>query len=146
MQATLNGLIEKYQQANAGFELVKYGEVYKFVSDSEIYPYLETLLQLESKKKLSNSALETLAIIAYKQPITRVEIEEIRGVSSDLMLRKLLARNLICETGRLEAPGRPILYSVTQEFLDAFKLTDINELPALADYQDLTTESDELYE
>ena len=75
--------------------------------------------------------METLAIIAYKQPITRVEIEEIRGVSCDMMIRKLLARSLIKECGRTDAPGRPFLYEVTEEFMDAFKLKSLNELPDL---------------
>ena len=146
VELALNNLLEKYQPTKYGFELVKYGDIYKFVSSSDIYPYLEALLQLETTRKLSNSALETLAIIAYKQPITRLEIEEIRGVSSDMMLRKLLARGLIVETGRIDAPGRPILYGITQEFLDTFKLTDLNELPDLPTYSSDDAESDELYD
>lgn len=145
VEMALNNLMEKYQAPSFGFELVNYGEIYKFVSSSEIYPYLEALLKLESKRKLSPSALETLAIIAYKQPVTRLEIEEIRGVSSDMMLRKLLARDLIEEVGRIEAPGRPILYGVTQEFLDTFKLTDLKELPDLPTFE-TESESDELYD
>ena len=89
--------------------------------------------------------METLAIIAYKQPITRVEIEEIRGVGADMMLRKLLARDLIQEAGRSEAPGRPILYEVTNEFLNSFKLMSLEELPDLPDFKS-TEESDDLFE
>ena len=80
---------------------------------------------------LSQAALETLAIIAYKQPLTRIEIEEIRGVNCDMMIRKLLARNLIRECGRTDGPGRPFLYEVTEEFMDAFKLESLKELPDL---------------
>ena len=75
-----------------------------------------------------------MAIIAYKQPITRVEIEEIRGVSCDMMIRKLLARNLIREAGRLEVAGRPFTYEVTEQFMDTFKLKSLDELPELPEY------------
>ena len=94
---------------------------------------------------MSQAALETLAIIAYKQPITRVEIEELRGVSADVMLRKLQARNLIKEAGRSEAVGRPILYEVTDEFMDSFKLYTLKELPDLPEYNK-ESDSDNLFE
>ena len=89
---------------------------------------------------LSNAALETLAIIAYKQPITRVEIEEIRGVGCDMMIRKLLARSLIKECGRSDAPGRPFLYEVTKEFMDTFQLESLKELPDLPDFKEQVDE------
>ena len=92
------------------------------------------LFSIAKISKLSNAALETLAIIAYKQPITRVEIEEIRGVGADVMIRKLEARGLIKEEGRSDAPGRPFLYSVTDEFMDAFKLLSLDELPDLPEF------------
>ena len=88
--------------------------------------------------------METLAIVAYKQPITRGEIEEIRGVSCDMMVRKLLARNLIKECGRSDAPGRPFLYEVTEEFMDTFKLVSLKELPELPEFKD--TMEEELFE
>ncbi|HLV49769.1 MAG TPA: SMC-Scp complex subunit ScpB, partial [Erysipelothrix sp.] len=81
--------------------------------------------------QLSQAALETLAIIAYKQPITRLEIEEIRGVNSDMMCRRLEAMDLIREVGRADTIGRPILYEVTPSFMDVFKLTSLNELPEI---------------
>ena len=90
--------------------------------------------------------METLAIIAYKQPITRVEIEEIRGVSADVMLRKLQARGLIKEDGRSEAPGRPILYSVTDEFMNDFQLVSLDELPELPDFNEDSKEGSDLFE
>lgn len=101
----------------------------KFVTVDEIYPTLSFYLQLKQTRQLSQSALETLAIIAYKQPITRIAIEEIRGVSCELMLRKLVALDLIVEAGRETTPGRPILYEVTPEFLDVFSLLSLDELP-----------------
>lgn len=130
----LDNIRAKYANDNFAIELVNYGGSYKFVSKALIYPFLEKLFNDNKLSSLSQSALETLAIIAYKQPITRIEIEELRGVGSDMMLRKLLARNLIKEVGRSDAPGRPILYEVTTEFLDSFKLVDLKDLPELPNY------------
>ncbi|MDY3092175.1 MAG: SMC-Scp complex subunit ScpB, partial [Erysipelotrichaceae bacterium] len=112
----LDNIENKYKSEIYGIELVNYGGVYKFLSKKSVYPYATKLFETAKSSSLSQSALETLAIIAYKQPVTRVEIEELRGVGSDMMLRKLLSRNLIKEAGRSEAPGRPILYEVTDEF------------------------------
>ncbi len=130
----LENIQRKYGSELYGIELVGYGSVYKFVTKKDIYPYAQKLFGETKPNNLSAAALETLAIIAYKQPITRVEIEELRGVSADVMLRKLQARNLIREAGRSEAVGRPILYEVTEEFMDAFKLYTLNELPDLPEY------------
>lgn len=131
----LDQLVLKYQQSVYPFEIVSYGGRYKFLSKMNMHSYVEHLFQNTKATVLSQSALETLAIIAYKQPITRVEIEEIRGVGSDMMLRKLQARDLIREKGRSDAPGRPILYEVTKEFMDSFKLLSMDELPDLPIYQ-----------
>ena len=130
----LENIQKKYASELFGIELVGYGSVYKFISKKAIYPYAQRLFGASKQNTLSQAALETLAIIAYKQPITRVEIEELRGVSADVMLRKLQARNLIREAGRSEAVGRPILYEVTEEFMDSFKLYTLNELPDLPEY------------
>ena len=130
----LENIQRKYSSELYGIELVGYGSVYKFITKKDIYPYAQKLFGETKPNNLSAAALETLAIIAYKQPITRVEIEELRGVSADVMLRKLQARNLIREAGRSEAVGRPILYEVTEEFMDAFKLYTLNELPDLPEY------------
>lgn len=130
----LTEISKNYSDDKHGIELVNYGGVYKFVSKVEISEYAKELFKVNKVNKLSPAALETLAIIAYKQPITRVEIEEIRGVGSDAMLRRLSLRNLIKEVGRADAPGMPILYGVTKEFLDVFKLVSIDELPELKEY------------
>ena len=130
----LKNIQEKYKAGIYGVELVDYGGNYKFVTKKEIFPYAQKLFQTSKTKTLSQSALETLAIIAYKQPVTRIEIEELRGVGSDMMLRKLQARNLIQEAGRSDAPGRPILYEVTEEFMDSFKLYSLDELPDLPNF------------
>ncbi len=130
----LDEMVAYYLDDKHGIELVKYGGVYKFVSKAVIHDYAAELFKVVKQNNLSPAALETLAIIAYKQPITRVEIEEIRGVGSDAMLRRLSLRNLIEEVGRADAPGMPILYGVTKDFLDVFKLISIDELPDLPKY------------
>ena len=140
----LDNIENKYKSEIYGIELVNYGGVYKFLSKKSVYPYATKLFETAKSSSLSQSALETLAIIAYKQPVTRVEIEELRGVGSDMMLRKLLSRNLIREAGRSEAPGRPILYEVTDEFMDSFKLYSLEELPELPDFNN--NENDNLFE
>ena len=141
----LENIQAKYASELFGIELVCYGSVYKFISKKAVYPYAQELFGASKQNTLSQAALETLAIIAYKQPITRVEIEELRGVSADVMLRKLQARNLIREAGRSEAVGRPILYEVTEEFMDSFKLYTLNELPDLPEYNK-EEDSDNLFE
>ena len=113
-----------------GFELVNYGGVFKFTTLAKHHTYYQKMVE-QNENSLSNAALETLAIIAYNQPITRVRVEEIRGVGCDAMIRKLVAKALIKEVGREDSPGKPILYGVTDEFMDAFSLTSLDELPQL---------------
>ena len=141
----LENIQRKYASELFGIELVGYGSVYKFISKKAVMPYAQELFGVSKPNTLSQSALETLAIIAYKQPVTRIEIEELRGVSSEMMLRKLQARNLIREVGRSDAPGRPILYEVTEEFMDSFKLYTLNELPDLPEFSN-QEEAKELFE
>ncbi len=144
-EAILNSIQSKYTNENFGIELVNYGKTYKFITKQEVAPYIQALFHTSKPNTLSQSALETLAIIAYKQPITRVEIEEFRGVGADMMLRKLQARNLIREAGRSDAPGKPILYEVTEEFMDSFKLYTLNELPDLPEFNS-DEENENLFE
>lgn len=144
-EAVLNGIQSKYTNENFGIELVNYGKTYKFITKQDVAPYIQALFHTSKPNTLSQSALETLAIIAYKQPITRVEIEELRGVGADMMLRKLQARNLIREAGRSDAPGKPILYEVTEEFMDSFKLYTLNELPDLPEFNS-DEENENLFE
>ncbi len=127
-------LQKDYVDDARGFEIERYGSRYRFLSKAFVHEAAKKLFSIDKISKLSNAALETLAIIAYKQPITRVEIEEIRGVGADVMIRKLEARGLIKEEGRSDAPGRPFLYSVTDEFMDAFKLLSLDELPDLPEF------------
>ena len=145
IQMELDQIQKKYLDDEYGFELVNYGGIYKFISKAMVHVYVERLFQKIKFHTLSSSATETLAIIAYKHPITRVEIEEIRGVGCDMMLRKLQARNLIQEAGRSDAPGKPILYTVTKEFMDSFKLVSLDELPKLPELGQ-EEESDNLFD
>ena len=146
VKALLTNIESKYRFDQFGIELVNYGGSYRFVTKKAIYPYAQKLLHNEKAASLSNAALETLAIIAYKQPITRVEIEELRGVGCDMMLRKLQARELIKEAGRSDAPGKPILYEVTEEFLNSFGLETIGMLPDLPEFSNDDNEDRNLFD
>jgi len=116
---------------NRGILLIETASKFKLATKKEYSDTIQLYAQSPYMKKLSRTIIETLAIIAYKQPITRMEIEEIRGVSATNALQKLKLRDLIREQGRLEAPGRPVLYATTDYFLDYFGLNDLTELPEL---------------
>ncbi|MFK8197702.1 SMC-Scp complex subunit ScpB [Tuanshanicoccus lijuaniae] len=112
-------------------ELVNFNQQYRLITKRELESDVEQFAQSPYTQQLSRAAIETLAIIAYRQPITRMGIDEIRGVSSSGMLQKLLLRDLIKEVGRVEAPGRPVLYGITPYFMDYFGLTSLDDLPDL---------------
>ncbi len=112
-----------------GFQLVEIAGGWQFLTRREFAPYVERLYKPRSQQ-LSKAALETLAIVAYRQPVTRLEVDAVRQVKSDTMLAKLLEKGLIKEVGRLEGPGRPILYGTTREFLAAFGLNSLEQLPS----------------
>lgn len=116
--------------AGRGFELVEIAGGWQFLTPTDMAPYIEKLYNPRTQQ-LSKAALETLAIVAYRQPVTRLEIDNIRQVKSDAVLGKLLEKSLIKEVGRMEGPGRPILYGTTREFLAAFGLVSLAELPEL---------------
>lgn len=124
-------LKDRCQNISSGVTIIEVAGVYKMTTKKEHAPYLKRLIQNPHQRGLSNAALEVLAIVAYRQPITRHEIENIRGASSDNVLRKLLNFSLIEEGGRLEGPGRPILFKTTDEFLDYFGIKTLEELPEL---------------
>ena len=126
---------EDYKNENRGLQLVNVGEAYQLCTKQEYYEYLYTIFDKRNKPNLSQAAIETLAIIAYNPKITRAEIEAIRGVNSDGTIYKLLDYNLIEETGKLDAPGRPGTYGVTSEFLRIFGFNNLNELPDLPRYK-----------
>ena len=127
----INELKEEYENINRGIRIHFLGNTFKLTTKQEQQKYYQKLLVNEENNTLSNSALETLAIVAYNEPITRVEVDEIRGVQTAQMIRKLVAKGLLKECGRSELPGRPILYKTTSEFLDYFGLSDISELPKI---------------
>ncbi|WPC40886.1 SMC-Scp complex subunit ScpB [Clostridium sp. JS66] len=126
-------MIKHYEEESRGITIIKVNESYGLVTKSKNSDYVEKLLGTNSRQSLSQAALETLAIIAYKQPITRIDIDEIRGVKSDRALTTLVQKGLIKESGRLDVPGRPILYGTTEEFLKYFGLEDLNSIPYLDD-------------
>jgi segregation and condensation protein B len=132
-----------------GIQLVEVAGAYQFATKPELAPYLERMAQSPSRASLSQAALETLSIVAYRQPVTRVEIEEIRGVNSDRALNTLLSKELIMEVGRSEAVGRPILYGTTPSFLQYFGLKGLEDLPDEASFGaacDLEEETSMLFE
>lgn len=122
-------LQEDMKRQGRGIQIVELAGTFQLTTVPEHAPYLERLAYSPSRTSLSQAALETLAIVAYKQPITRVEIEEIRGVKSERALQTLVAKDLIQEVDRADAPGRPILYGTTKSFLDYFALSTIEDLP-----------------
>ena len=132
----LYDLKELYQNEDRGICVVELAGVYQLATKKVHAPYLKKLVETPSAHTLSQASLETLAIIAYKKPITRIEIEAIRGVKTERPLQTLMAKALIQETGRAEGAGRPYLYGTTKEFLDYFGLKSLDELPALQDDTD----------
>lgn len=138
----LDELMAHYSlKAIKGFDIANFGGLYKMVTLPAREKYYRKMVETNASR-ISKSALETLAIIAYYQPITRVHVEEIRGVGCESMIRKLLAKALIKEVGREETPGRPILYGVTDQFLNAFNLTSLDELPELKEVNSSLEEED----
>ncbi|MGF3076569.1 SMC-Scp complex subunit ScpB [Facklamia sp. P12955] len=144
-------MIEEVQQTLkdhplSPIDLVQFGERFLYVTQADLDPLIENFAQSPLQQKLSRPAIETLAIVAYRQPITRMTIDEIRGVSSQAMLQKLVSRDLIKEVGKLEAPGRPILYGVTDYFLNYFALSSLEDLPPIEDLAlNSQTASEELF-
>lgn len=139
----INKLKEDYKNEERGIMIQDFAGKYKLTTKKEHKTYYEKLSELSSNKTLSQSALETLAIIAYNQPITRLEIDELRGIQSSQMIRNLISRDLVKEVGRKDTVGKPRLYAVTDEFLDYFGLTSLNELPKIEEVQ--TSDDIELY-
>ena len=128
-------LLEKlragWEKEHRGVNLISLEDSWQMRTRSEFYDYLIRIAKAPKKYTLTDTLLETLSIIAYKQPITKVEIEKIRGVSCDHAVNKLVEYNLVCELGRLDAPGRPLLFGTTEEFLRSFGVQSIDELPVL---------------
>ena len=145
VQDALLSLKEEYASSSKGIELVEYASRYKFVTKNFVYPFGQKLFENIQHPTLSQAAIETLAIIAYKQPVTKAEIEQIRGVSCSHAINKLLEYGLITEAGRLNAPGRPILLATTEEFLRTFGVQSVENLPSISpeELDTLKTEAEE---
>jgi segregation and condensation protein B len=125
---------KRYDLDVHSFEIIEVAGGYQFMTKGAYHETIGTHLRLQSNKKLSRSALETLSIIAYKQPVTRTELEKIRGVSCDYAVQKLLEKELITISGRAETIGKPLLYSVTDRFMDYFGIKSLEELPVPKDF------------
>jgi segregation and condensation protein B len=134
IEECLKAIKNRYDAQSSALELVKISGGFQFLTRKEMAPIIHTLHIQKSKKKLSQAAVETLAIIAYRQPITKLEIEQIRGVSCDYTIQKLLDRDLISISGKAEGPGRPLLYKLSAYFLDYFGINSVLDLPQLKDF------------
>lgn len=129
VQFAMEILKQDYQSKARGLRLVQIKDTYQLSTKPDYYGYIKEITRHQEKTGLSRAALETLAIIAYRQPVTRLAVDELRGVSSSSAIQRLLDRGLICDGGRLEAPGRPILYKTTHAFLKTMGLTSLKEIP-----------------
>lgn len=120
---------EKYDKDESGIRIIELEDSFQMCTDPDLYEYLIKIAKQPKKIVLTDVVLETLSIIAYKQPITRIELEKIRGVKCDHAVNKLIEFNLVKEVGRLDAPGRPLLFGTTEEFLRRFGVSSVEELP-----------------
>ena len=127
----IRNMMDRYQEENRGIQIIELENSFQMCTKKEYYQYLINIALHPQKPALSDVMLETLSIIAYKQPITKIEVEMIRGVKSDHAVNKLVEYGLVEEVGRLDAPGRPILFGTTEEFLRRFSVPSIDDLPLL---------------
>jgi segregation and condensation protein B len=137
IEQALASLSHDYEQEGSGLQLAEIAGGYRIMTKAEFAPWLKRLEKVKAPSKLSRSALESLAIIAYKQPIVRAEVEQIRGVETSGVIRTLLERKLVRIVGRKEEPGRPIMYGTTKFFLEHFGLRDLSQLPPLREFREL---------
>lgn len=131
----LTELEQDYADSGRGIELVRFEDSVQLCTKADMYEYLIKIAKAPRKMVLTDTVIETLSIIAYKQPVTRVEIERVRGVSCDHAINKLLEYDLIMELGRLDAPGRPLLFGTTEQFLRCFGVKSLEELPEMSTVQ-----------
>ncbi|MDD5774234.1 MAG: SMC-Scp complex subunit ScpB [bacterium] len=146
IRVMINQLQEEYGKEDRGIQIVEIAGGYRMNTRREYSPWVKRLFNTKLHFRLSRSALETLSIIAYKQPIMRVEVEAIRGVSVEWALHTLLEKNLIKIVGRSEQPGRPLQYGTTDDFMVYFGLKDLTELPQLKEFKDIIQTEDILAE
>ena len=129
VKTVISNMIDKYKVENRGIRIIQVEDGYQMCTNAEYFNYIKKLYQAPVRKVLSTTLLETLAIIAYKQPVTKGQIEEIRGVSADHAVNRLVEYGLVKEEGRLDAPGKPILFGTSDEFLRYFGFNSLNNLP-----------------
>lgn len=127
----IHNMMDKYEAEDRGIRIIELENSFQMCTKKETYEYLIKVAKQPKRYVLTDVALETLSIIAYKQPVTRLEIEKIRGVKSDHAVNKLIEYGLVCEVGRMDAPGKPILFGTTEEFLRRFSVQSIDDLPIL---------------
>ena len=134
IESAINTIISKYESADFAIEVIEMSGGFVFMSKPAYHNTLAQYLKSTASKKLSKAAMETLAIVAYRQPATKADIESIRGVNSDYAIQKLLDKELVQINGRSEGPGKPILYGVSEHFMNYFGLKSIKDLPDLKDF------------
>lgn len=134
----IDSLVDEYEERDGGIRLLEISKGYQFATSTRYAEQLRRIMGLERREKLSKGMLETLSIIAYKQPISIAEIDALRGVSSRMMVANLMKKNLIKPVGRKELPGRPLAYGTTDDFLKYFGLNKISDLPKLSEIKELT--------
>lgn len=137
IQSSLTATREQFHQELYPFELVEIAGGYQFLTKGAYHNTVAIHLKQTTKKRLSQAALETLALVAYKQPVSKSELEEIRGVSCDYALQKLLEKELVAIAGRSEGPGRPLLYATTDKFMDYLGINSLNDLPKPKDFKEV---------
>jgi segregation and condensation protein B len=145
LKQAIEALQQRYSAGTSGTVLVEVAGRWQFRTDPELAAYVRRMLQVKPMR-LTRAALETLAIVAYRQPVTRPEVEDLRGVDSGAVLKALLERKLIRILGKKDEPGRPLLYGTTKEFLELFNLRDLTQLPTLREFQELSEESRKIVE
>ena len=144
-KAVIRSMMKKYEKNDRGIKIIELEDSYQMCTKDSVFENLMRVASAPKNYTLTDTLLETLSIVAYKQPVTRLEIEKIRGVSCDHAVNKLIEYNLIMELGRLDAPGRPLLFGTTENFLRAFGVTSLDELPILKQerFEDFKKEAEE---
>lgn len=138
----LDSLVDEYEERDGGIKLVEISNGFQFVTNIKYAENIRKVLGFRKKEPLTKSMLETLAIVAYKQPVVLAEVEELRGVSSRIMMANLMKKNLVKPVGRKEIPGRPLAYGTTDEFLRFFGLNKLSDLPKLSEIKEFSFENE----
>ena len=143
IRKVIDALNLEYKQANRAFQIIRVAGGYQMVTRESYSQWVKKLYKKRSKSKLSQAALETLSVVAFKQPVARSEIVAVRGVNCDAVLNTLLERKLVKITGRSDGPGRPLLYATTKEFLRYFGVNDLSDLPKLREIEEILKENED---